>query len=298
MSSLTRVTELLGIEKPIICAPLGRGATPTLLSAVAQAGGFAFVGLTHFKPDQIPPIVEEMQTATNGIFGVNFSLIADKRPGLRSALDAGVKVISVWQDDPTDYVRMAKDAGAVVLWTVGTAEEASRAKDMGVDIIVAQGAESGGHLVGRAPTMAHLPAIVAAARGLPVVAAGGIADGYGMAAAFALGAEAVWLGTRFVASVEAGLHEGYKAGIVEAGAADLVETKLFDIGWGPSPHRVLRNHVVDTWEKAGSPEIGSRPGEGEIVGHQPDGTAIPRYHIQSPLPGFQGDWAATVPEHR
>lgn len=283
--------DLLGIRVPIIAAPLGRGTTAAFLDAVRRAGSIGFIGLTHVRPDDVPGVVERVATATDGCFGVNFSLIADKREGLRRAVEAGARIVSVWQDDPADYVRIAKDAGAVVLWTVASADEAARAKDLGVDIVVAQGAEAGGHVLGRTPTMANLPAVVDAARGLPVVAAGGIADGRGLAAALALGADAVWLGTRFVASRECELHDGYKDRIVAAGSDETIETTLYDVGWPDSPHRVLRTPTYDAWLAAGRPPTGSRPGEAEIVGRQADGTDVPRYHIQSPAIGFEGDWS-------
>ncbi len=290
---MSRIMHMLGLSVPIIAAPLGRGVTPGFLGAMHRAGGIGFIGLTHFAPGDILALLAPIAAATDGHFGVNFSLIADKRAQLRSALAAGARIVSLWQDDPADYVAIAKAAGATVLWTVGSPGEAARAKAMGVDIVVAQGSEAGGHLVGTAPTMAHLPAIVAASDGVPVAAAGGIADGAGVAAALALGAEAVWLGTRFVASEEADLHEGYKARVVAAEAEDAVETRLFDIGWPDSPHRVLRNATLTAWEQAGQPPTGSRPGEGEVVGEHPDGTPSLRYHIGSATTGFKGDWAAT-----
>jgi nitronate monooxygenase len=289
----TRLMQMLGMSVPIIAAPLGRGVTPPFLGAMHDAGGLGFIGLTHFSPADIPALLAPIAAATDGHFGVNLSLIADKRGQLRSALAAGARIVSLWQDNPAEYVQIAKDAGAVVLWTVGSPQEAARARAMGVDIVVAQGAEAGGHLVGKAPTMTHLAAIVAAAEGLPVAAAGGIADGPGLAAALTLGAEAAWLGTRFVASTEAALHEGYKGRVVAAGADDAVETRLYDIGWPDSPHRVLRNETIAAWERAGRPPPGARPGEGDIVGHHPDGTPSLRYHIGSATTGFEGDWAAT-----
>jgi len=289
----TRIMQMLGMSVPIISAPLGRGVTPAFLAAMHSAGGIGFIGLTHFAPDDIPALLAPVIEATGGHFGINLSLIADKRAQLRSALACGVKIVSLWQHDPAEHVRIAKDAGATVLWTVGAPEEAARARDMGVDIVVAQGLEAGGHLVGRAPTMAQLPAIVAAANGLPVAAAGGIGDGAGIAAALALGAEAVWMGTRFVASTEADLHEGYKSRVVAAGADDAIATKIYDIGWPDSRHRVLRNDLIAAWEAAGRPPTGARPGEGEVIGHHPDGTPSVRYHIGSATTGFKGDWAAT-----
>ena len=133
-----------------------------------------------------------------------------------------------------------------------------------------------------------------AADGLPVAAAGGIADGRGLAAALALGAEAVWIGTRFVASAEVELHDGYKAKVVAAGAGDLVETRLFDGDWEDSPHRVIRNSTHRAWEAAGRPPPGERPNEGATVGRQPDGTVVPAYHVAAPAAGFEGDWEATA----
>lgn len=288
----TPLMHALGITVPIICAPLGRGSTPEFLAALRRAGSLGVVALAHTPPERIGSVLGEVAAATNGGYGVNFSLISDQRDRLRRSLDAGARIVSFWQDDPADYVRIAKDSGALVLWTVGSAEEAARARGMGVDILVAQGAEAGGHLVGRSPIMSLLPAVVDAADGLPVAAAGGIADGRGLAAALALGAQAVWLGTRFVASTEVALHDGYKQRVVDAEADDLIETRLFDGEWEDSPHRVLRNQVVTDWEKAGCPAPGSRPREGEVIGRQPDGTVVPRYHVSAPARGFEGDWSA------
>ena len=130
--------------------------------------------------------------------------------------------------------------------------------------------------------MSLLPAVVDAADGVPTIAAGGIADGRGLAAALALGACGVGMGTRFVASVESGNHPGYKQRITNADFADVVETTLFDGGWSESPHRVIRNSTFARWEEAGCPALGARPGEGEQIGTFPDGTqccaiALPRH---------------------
>lgn len=294
MPQPTRLMTMLGLDVPVICAPLGRGSTPHFLAALANAGSLGFVALAHALPDRLDAQLRQIGAETRGRYGVNFSLISDQSERLRRALDAGAPMVSFWQDDPERYVRIAKDAGATVFWTVGHPSEARRARDIGVDILVAQGAEAGGHLVGRAPIMSLLPAVVDAAGGLPVAAAGGIADGRGLAAALALGAEGVWIGTRFVASEEAELHDGYKRQVVGADFNDLVETRLFDGEWEDSPHRVLRNSVVRAWEGAGCPAPGSRPDEGAPVGEQPDGTAVPTYHVSCPARGFRGDWERTA----
>lgn len=233
MPFTTELTRRLGLRVPVIAAPLGRGSTPDFLAALAGAGSMGFVALMHMPEPEVRQSLSAYLAATGGgeRFGVNLTLIVDQSRRLDAALDAGCRVVSLWQGDPAPYVRRAKDAGATVFWTVTGPVEAARAADFGVDFIVCQGREAGGHLVGEAPLMALLPAVVDASRGVPVVAAGGVADGRGLAAVLALGACGAWLGTRFVASAESGNHPGHKRRITEAGFADLAETTLFDGGW-------------------------------------------------------------------
>lgn len=200
--------------------------------------------------------------------------------------------MSLLRGDPAPYVRRAKDAGATVFWTVSGPAEAERAADQGVDFIVAQGREAGGHLTGEAPLMTMLPAVLDAARGIPVVAAGGIADGRGLAAALTLGACGAWMGTRFVASEESGCHPGHKQMIVKSGLSDLIETTLFDGGWPNSPHRVIANSTFERWKAAGCPPAGSRPGEGERIGTFPEGAPMLRYNVATPWETMDGDWEA------
>ncbi|ALL68394.1 Dioxygenases related to 2-nitropropane dioxygenase [Paraburkholderia caribensis MBA4] len=290
----TPLMEILNISKPIICAPLAGGSSPEFMAELVRVGSIGAVSVSFTPLDRVVPRLQKISDATGGKFAVNLSLLKDQKERLIRALDTGVKVISVWQNDPTEYIKLAKDAGATVIWTVGSAEDAKHARDMGVDILVAQGGESGGHLVGRSPIMSLLPAVVDAANGVPVAAAGGIADGRGLAAALCLGAQAVWMGSRFVASKEVTLHEGYKDLVVKATADDVIDTFLFDVDCPDSRHRVLRTDAVKRWEDAGRPESGKRPGEGEIVGKQPDGTPLQRYHVSAPAKGFEGDWAATA----
>jgi nitronate monooxygenase len=290
----TALTNRLDLRVPVLAAPLGRGATPTFLAALAREGTMGFVALMHMPEPEVRQTLSAYMDETGGgdRFGVNLTLIVDQTRRLDTALDVGCKIVSLWQGDPAPYMRRAKDAGATVFWTVHGPADATRAADLGVDFVVCQGREAGGHLVGEAPLMALLPAVVDAARGVPVVAAGGIADGRGLAAALCLGACGAWMGTRFVASAESGNHPGYKRRITEAGFADLVETTLFDGGWPDSPHRVLRTSTVEAWEAAGSPPPGSRPGEGERIGAFPDGRPMLRYDVSTPWEGMEGDWSA------
>jgi nitronate monooxygenase len=126
----------------------------------------------------------------------------------------------------------------------------------------------------------------------PVIAAGGIADGRGVAAALALGAAGVWMGTRFLASEEAAVDDSYKDRVVAASEADTLYSTLFDDGWPDAPHRVLENSTVEDWKAAGRPPSGERPGEGERVAALPDGTPVVRYSDVIPLPGMTGDLEA------
>ncbi|KAA0997763.1 nitronate monooxygenase [Paraburkholderia panacisoli] len=289
----TALTKALDLRVPVLAGPLGRGTSAEFLAAVAASGSFGFTALMHMPEETVSGELAKMSRATNGRFGANLTLVVDQRKRLAAALEAGVRVFSMWQGDLEPYVRIIKDAGGLVFWTVGTPEEAARAKDIGVDFIVSQGRESGGHLVGSAPTMSLLPSIVDAARGVPVVAAGGIAEGRGLVAAMALGACGVWMGTRFVASRESANHRGYKERVVAARATDLVETRLFDAGWQESPHQVIRNSTFTRWEEAGRPASGQRPGEGEAISRFPNGKPLYRYDVAAAWDAMEGDWEAS-----
>jgi len=289
----TALTEALDLRVPVVAAPLGRGSSAEFLGAVANSGCFGFTALMHMPEQTVSDELAQRSRATNGRFGANLTLIVDQRRRLAAALDAGVRVFSLWHGDIEPYVRIIKDAGGLVFWTLGSPDEAARAKDLGVDFIVSQGREAGGHLVGSAPTMSLLPSIVDAAKGVPVVAAGGIADGRGLVAAMALGACGVWMGTRFVASKESANHRGYKERVVAARAEDLVETELFNVGWQECPHRVIRNSTFSKWEKAGRPATGQRPGEGERISRFPNGQPLCRYDVAAAWDAMEGDWEAS-----
>ena len=166
---------------------------------------------------------------------------------------------------------------------VASADAARAAADAGADALIVQGVEAGGHVqgvVGLLPLLAEVRRAVP----LPLLAAGGIGDPASARTALAAGAVAVVMGTRFVASDECDAHPRYKARLLEAEARDTVLTKLFDVGWAASPHRVIRNSTYERWEAAGSPPLGERPGEGEEVA-----SGIVRYASNPPLAGTEGD---------
>jgi nitronate monooxygenase len=174
--------------------------------------------------------------------------------------------------------------------TVGSAEEARRAVASGVDVVVAQGWEAGGHVWGKVATLPLVPAVVDAVTPVPVIAAGGIGDARGVAAVLALGAQAAWLGTRFLLAEEMPIHEDYRRRLIAAAETDPQwYPDLYDVGWPDSPHRALRNSTAKAWEAAGRPPDDQRPGKGDVIAHFASGEAIVRYEPAPPMVGTTGE---------
>lgn len=246
------------------------------------------ISATWRSPEEVRRVVRDTKQLTAKPFGVNLVLHWDPEERLDICLAEGVMIISFFWGDPAPYIDRIHQSGALVMHTVGSADEAKRAVESGVDVIVAQGWEAGGHVWGAVGSMALVPAVVDAAGPVPVVAAGGIADGRGVAAALMLGASGAWLGTRFVASEESEVHLVHKQMVVSHSERDTVYGNVFNVGWEDSPHRVLRNSTVDRWEAAGRPAT-NRPGADEIVAWYADGTPVPRYTGIMPEPGMTGD---------
>jgi NAD(P)H-dependent flavin oxidoreductase YrpB (nitropropane dioxygenase family) len=286
----TALCERLGIELPIIQAPMGGAVGPTLAAAVSDAGGLGMLVPWRAEIDAMRQQIREMRTLTSQPFGVNLNLEFPQEERLTVCLEEGVPVISFFWRDPSALVARAKAGGAIVLHTVASAAAARQAVDCGVDIVVAQGWEAGGHVRGTVATMPLVPAVVDAVSPAPVVAAGGIADGRGLAAALALGAAGAWIGTRFLASHEAAIHPHYRERLLKANENDTVFLEnLFDIRWPSAPHRTLRNRTVEVWEAAGRPPSGRRPGEGEVIATSRSSGAIVRYQSYTPGPDADGD---------
>ena len=285
----TLLCDLLGIELPIIQAPIGSATCPELVAAVSNSGGLGMLSLTWRSPPEIRTLLQETRSLTHKPFGINLVLDADVHDKLNICLDEGVKIISLFWGAPGSYIKRSHEAGAIVLHSVGSVSEAREAAVAGADVIVAQGWEAGGHVRGAVGALALVPAVVDAIAPTPVVAAGGIADGRGIAAALVLGASGVWLGTLFVASQESLAHHLYKRKLLTAGAEDTVYSELFNIGWEHAPHRTLRNSTFDMWEKAGRPPSGKRPSEGEVIARRADGKPVIRYSSAMPLETMQGD---------
>jgi NAD(P)H-dependent flavin oxidoreductase YrpB (nitropropane dioxygenase family) len=234
--------------------------------------------------------ISELRALTSRPFGVNLVLDFPQEERLAICVEERVPVISFFWRDPSSLMPRAKSGGAIVMHTVGSAADAKRAVDCGVDIVVAQGWEAGGHVRGMVATMPLIPVVVDAVSPVPVVAAGGIADGRGVAAALALGAAGAWIGTRFLASQEATIHTRYRERLFQAKETDTVYLEnLFDVRWSNAPHRTLRNRTVDAWEAAGRPPSGKRPGEGDVIATSRSAGPIVRYQSYTPGADADGD---------
>ena len=285
----TLLCDLLGIELPIIQAPIGSATCPELVAAVSNSGGLGMLSVTWRSPSEIRALLHEIRSLTQKPFGINLVLDTNMLDKLNICLDEGVKIVSLFWGAPNSYNERSHQADAIVLHSVGSVSEAQEATSAGADVVVAQGWEAGGHVRGTVSTLTLIPAVVDAVVPTPVVAAGGIADGRGIAAALALGASGVGLGTQFFASDEALAHHKYKQRLLAANVDDTVYSKLFDIGWENAPHRTLGNSTFDLWENAGCPARGKRPKEGEVIAQRVDGTSVMRYGSSMPLETMQGD---------
>jgi NAD(P)H-dependent flavin oxidoreductase YrpB (nitropropane dioxygenase family) len=290
----TSLTHRLGIDHPIVQAPIGTAATPELAAAVSNAGGLGMLSLTWLSLDESRQIIRDTRRLIDRPFGINLVLEWDPSERLAIALEERVPIISFFWGDPSPWLPMIRDAGAVSMLTVGSAAEAKLSAKSGVDIIVAQGWEAGGHVWGQVASMALFPAVAQAVDPAPVIAAGGISSGQGIAAALALGAAGVWLGTRFVLSNEARVHQQYQRRLLSATETDTVWTEIFDVGWPNAYVRTLTNATFTQWRDAGAPPPGRRPGEADIIAWYADGTPVERYSSDFPMPDTTGDLDALV----
>lgn len=247
----TRVCDVLGITHPIAQAGMARWSTGAeLVAAVSAAGGLGILGCLGRPADEAVSEIRRIRALTDRPFGVNVVLHRLDEETFAACLAERVPVFSFFRGDPTRAVERAHAAGAVTLHQVTTVEEAQRARDAGVDVLVAQGREAGGHM-GPLPLLSLLPAVVEVAGETPVLAAGGIVDGRGLAAALCLGAAGALMGTRFLATPEAPIPAVHKQAIIAAAPGGTVASGIFDIIWGdewPGVRvRGLRNSLTARW---------------------------------------------------
>lgn len=249
----TRVTEMLGIEKPIIQAAMGWIARAPLSSAVSNAGGMGIIETSSGELDAVRDEILKMRQLTDRPFGVNVAQAFVRDPGIvQFVIDQGIRFVTTSAGDPMKYTAMLKAAGLTVFHVVPNLAGAQRAVAAGVDGLIVEGGEGGGFKNARDVSTMVLVPQVAEAVDVPVVAAGGIADGRSMAAAFALGAEGVLMGTRILSAAESPVHDNWKQAIVAADATDTV----FLNRAGPGPAlRALRTERTTRIEREGTPNV-------------------------------------------
>ena len=246
----TPVCDLLGIQLPIFQAGMSSYTTPELVAAVSNAGGLGIIGGLSRKPDDLREEIRKVRELTSRPFGVNHVISQVDEDAMDVTIELRVPVLSLAWGRAGDIVRRAHDAGMKVIHQINTPEEAGRAASDGADVIVAQGYEGGGH-VGAMSTLPLVPQVVDVVNGVPVLAAGGIADGRGLAAVLMLGAQGALIGTRFLATPEAGGRGHSKDVILNALGSQTVASKFFDdvlgLRWPGALLRSVRNPLLDRW---------------------------------------------------
>jgi len=219
----TRITELLGIEYPMIMGGMAWAGTAKLAAAVSEAGAFGVIGSGHLDPDGLREEIKRARRFTDKPIGVNVLLLSPFADGLvRVAIEERVNAITFGAGNPAKYIPELKEHGIKIIPVVASESLAKLVERAGADAVIAEGMESGGH-IGEVTTIVLVNKVVKSVK-IPVIAAGGIADGAGMAAAFALGAEGVQMGTRFVATEEAEVHPEFKRKITKASIRDTIVT--------------------------------------------------------------------------
>ena len=248
-----QICELLNIKYPIIQGGMAWVATAELAAAVSNAGGLGLIGAGHMPPDALRKEIRRAKELTTKVFGVNVMLMSPfVKEVMQVVVDEKVQVVTTGAGNPGEYIPALKGIGARIIPVVASVALAKRLERIGVDALVAEGHESGGH-VGEMTTMALVPQVVDAVN-VPVIAAGGIADGRQLAAALALGACGVQVGTCLLVSEECPIHENYKAALLKAKDSDTIVTGRI----GGSPVRVLKNRMSREYvrqEKAGADKM-------------------------------------------
>ncbi len=290
-----RFTKRFGVTHPFAAAGMAfAGEMPEFVAAVSNAGGIGALGVGFTPAEELRTRIQTIRRLTQDPFNINFITCFDNDAQIRVCAEEKPPIVSFhWGHPSPEHMKLLLDAGISVWEQVGTVETARQAIGDGVEVIVAQGQEGGGHNYGGLPTFVLVPTIVDAIAPLMVLASGGISDGRGVAAALALGADAVWVGTRLIASDEAWVHMEHKRRIVEGRGEDTRPTGIF----GPetphfNPMRLLRNRVVDEWadrltevptNRDDLPEIGRTTFLGQDM-------SMRKFNVILPTPDTSGDW--------
>lgn len=287
----TSITRQFGMETPILNAGMAMIARPELAAAVSDAGGLGTIGNDINPPEALQAMIRDTRALTDRAFGVD--LIGDFLT--EAHIDVLVKekvalAVFFWSPPSQGQVQRLKANGTTVWMQVGSVGEARKAVALDVDGLVVQGAEGGGHNRAEASTMTLFPRIRRLYPDLPLIAAGGIVDGTTMAAALMLGADAVWCGSRFLASREANAHKDFKRKVVEADVGDTVVTSIYGPEWPDQPMRVIVNDGARA--AIGREAQAIEEAEGQVIGSTGLGgrtIPLPRYSAILPMRDFEGD---------
>ena len=299
----------LGLDHPIFSVGFGGAAIPELAAAVSNAGGCGVLGWGGMPAEAVRTTAERTGALTRRPFGFNFIIAGLDDPDttdedrsfvqgcVDSAIEGGAALLIFFWGDPAPFVAAAHAKAVKVFLQAGSAAESAAAAAAGVDGVIAQGVEAGGHVRATESIWKVLPECVKAVEPLPVLAAGGIGDGAAIVRALRAGAQGVSMGTRFVASEEAWVHRAYKQRVVEGSGSETLLGEVFNAGWPDAPHRVLRNRIVRDWEREGWTARGTTIGRMTMPWGQP--REWQRYSPSMVMPDFDGDieevplWAGT-----
>jgi NAD(P)H-dependent flavin oxidoreductase YrpB (nitropropane dioxygenase family) len=291
----TELSQALGLDTPLINAGMAFVAGPALAAAVSNAGGLGMLGTGMAPPEGLRQMIQATKSMTTKPFGVDLLGTFTQDGHIDILIEEKVPIAVFFWDLPSrDATARLKKAGVLFWMQVGRMAEAADAVAAGADALIVQGSEAGGHNRAEAPLAQLLPRMLKAHPKVPMIAAGGIFDGASMAAALCLGAQAVWCGTRFLASNEATAHAAYKQAVVDAPAGGTELTTVFGPEWPGQEMRVLVNKAVTTARGREAPAL--KESEGQIIGSVELGgqtMPVPRYSAILPTPEFRADldWA-------
>jgi len=292
----TRITEAYGLSAPFVSAGMALIAGVPMVCAVCAAGGMGVLGAAAMPPQQLRMAIRAIRASGAHMFGVDIiPRFADDAHIAACTEEKVPVVVFFWDEPPTQWIMQLREAGCRIWVQVGSVAEARRALVNNVDALVAQGSEGGGHNRAAAATMSLLPAIVDSAGVTPVIASGGIADGRAAAAVLALGADAVLVGTRLLASHEAYAHEEYKRRVVTAEVHQTARHRIFGIEFPDASVRGLRNEIVRIWEGKDDPPPYKRIAVDDlpVIGEaNVFGKVLPLRQFMGfpPTPDFKGDF--------